>query len=104
MQIIDGILAAIGLLVAPIINGLTALLGAFMAVDIAKAIVVAVLYAIAMFVFQAIAPSLRNALLRFVFLALVIFVITVGVIASDDHITRDSFMFGPYVEFIEKYF
>lgn len=104
MTIIDGLLKAIALLLAPIINGLTALLARSMPTDIAKAIVVFGLLAACMLGFKALAGRIQSYALRLMLLLLLLFVFSVGVVASDDHITSESFLFGPYVELMEAYF
>lgn len=104
MKIIDGLFAAIAVLLAPIINGATTFLGRSMPVDVAKALVVVGLLGVCMVGFKALAAKIQNAVLRISLLFLVYFVLTVGVIASDDHITPESFLFGPYVELMETYF
>ena len=104
MQIFSTIYWLIGQLLAHIINALTEALSAFLFVDISKAVVVVGFYIVGLWAFNFASPHLRNVLARLVCLLAIFFIITAGVSASDDHITRDSFMFGPYVELIENYF
>lgn len=103
-NIFDGLMAAIGYLVAPLINALTAYLGNYVPIDIAKALVVVFLLAVAMFGFQVLAQRLRNVFLRLSLLTIMLFTLVAGVITSEDHIGTESFLFGPYVELFETYF
>ncbi len=104
MQIFASIYWLIGQLLAPIINGMTLAVEAFLPLDISKAVVVVGFYIIGLWVFEFAKRRLRNVLARLICMLAIFFIITAGVSASDDHITRDSFMFGPYVDFIDKYF
>lgn len=104
MQIFSSIYWLIGQLLAHIINALTVLLNAYLPIDISKAIVVSGFYLVGLWVFKFASPRLKNFLTRLICLLAILFIITAGISASDDHITRDSFMFGQYVELIERYF
>lgn len=92
-----------GLLAIPI-NAATEALSTALPVDLAKAIVVVGLYISGLWVFKFSVRKVRNVVIRLAAILSIMLLITVGIIASDDHVTADSFWFGPYVEFIEEYF
>ena len=104
MQIFSTIYGLVGLLFAPIINALTASLNAFLPVDIAKVIVVVGFYLVGLLAFKLVSPQLKGFFARLGCILVLFFIIVAGVSASDDHITSDSFLFGPYVDLIENYF
>ena len=86
-----------------IVNFLTQYLTAYMPVDIAKAVVVAGLCLAAMNGYSWTFRKIERLPVRLIGLCLWCGIVWQGVYLSNDHITRSSFMFGPYVELHEKY-
>lgn len=96
-------LGAATVLMPWLINYLTQWLTAYVPVDVAKAFVILSAYIIGLFIFEATFKKVSRVLVRMLGLCFIFGIITQGIYLSDNHITRNSFWFGGYVEFIEKY-
>lgn len=103
---IDFLLTIFNLIGAPlafVVDLLTGWFNQFLPADLAKMITVFLIFWIALSMQKRVVDNTPDLKMRlFSFVAIMLFFVS-GINSSTDHITQDSFWFGDFVEFLDKY-